>query len=120
MIDVSELMFDPDFCTRYPVTRARADGTFAAEGEWTPGTPRSLLWYGSVQPAKDADKVLYLPEGERAQEAVNCYGSCELKMADGYGQESDIILFNGNTYRVAMSKPWVQSGYWYAFAVQFK
>ncbi len=120
MIDVSELMFDSDFCAPHRLIRARADGTFANEGEWTPGSPRTIDWFGSIQPAKDADKVLYLPEGERAQQAINCYAHCELKMGDGDDQESDIILYNGNTYRVSMSKAWGQSGFYYAFAVQFK
>lgn len=120
MIDVFELMDDTDFATTFIVRRANPDDGFANEGEWVPGTPVERERVGIVQPAKPHDKVDYLPEGERDVSAINVWSKCELRKSDGAGQESDIILFNGNTYRVAGCKPWQCNGFWYAIATEFK
>lgn len=116
MIDVSELIDDPDFATTFTVKRR--SGTFANEGKYTT-TETTLTKAGVVQPASADDQVKYLPEGERRQHAIRVWCRDEIQMADGKGKESDVVVWNGNQYRVGFSQPWSVHGYWFAIAVGY-
>lgn len=121
MIDVSELLTDPDFATAYQIVR-ETQGSFVSggEGEWQAGEPTTLDRFGPVQPSKPEDKVDFLPEGERGKNAINVFSKDEIILSDGKNVQSDIILFNGKTWRVANRKPWGLNGYWWAIAVEFQ
>lgn len=115
MIDVSELMDDPDFSTDYQIVRAGVGG-YVNEGEWSPGVPSTINRFSPVQPTKPEDMIEYLPEGERDSGAITVWSREELILREA---DSDIILYNGNSYRVAHQRPWLRNGYWQVIAVQF-
>ncbi len=117
MIDVSELLSDPDFAQ--PFTIQRTTGGFANEGEYSTADPTDIPAFGVIQPASSADMVRFLPEGERQKNTISIWSPVLIQMADGQGQESDVIIWQGQYYRVAFSKPWQTQGYWFAMAVGF-
>lgn len=118
MIDISEIVNDPDFAQSFSVLRSV--GSFDGNGKWSMGTPATLSRYGVIQPSKQNDIVLYVPEGERIGEMITVYCSQDILMSDAKNQQSDIIVkSDGAKYRVAYSKPWQQHGYWFAIAVGF-
>lgn len=114
MIDVSELMSDPDFAQPFQVVRST--GSFANEGEYT-RTPTTLNMTGVIQPATTEDVTNFLPEGERQKSAIRIWCAQEIRMADGNGAEADEIVWQGKRHRVAHAKPWNTQGYWFAIAV---
>jgi hypothetical protein len=74
---------------------------------------------GNVQPATQNDILNFLPEGERQSNAIRIYAAGMLVMGNGDDKQSDVIIWNGDYYRVAFSKPWDAFGYWFAIAVGF-
>lgn len=114
MINVADLLRDPDFAQTFQVVRF--GGSFANEGEYTqaPAAPVSMV--GVIQPAKQQDVVQFMPEGERLGNLIVVYCSQELKASDAKSQESDIIIWHGSRYRVAQARQWLDHGYWQVFA----
>ena len=98
MIDVSELIDDPDFATTFQVRRRT--GSFANEGAYST-TETTLTKTGVIQPASQDDRVAYLPEGERTLDAIRIWCRDEIQMADGKGKQSDVVVWNGQHHRVA-------------------
>ena len=117
MIDVSELVTDPDFAQPFQVERFV--GSFMDEGEYVRGEPKLLDLFGVVQPATKEDAVAFLPEGERQQNMIRVWCNQELRMSDGQGKECDNIIWQGQWHRVAFSELWSTQGYWFAIAVGF-
>lgn len=117
MIDVSELMDDPDLSQAFQIKR-RAGG-FLNEGRWISGAETILDRVGIIQPSKAADVLQFLPEGERSNTVITIHSKQDILMAKSSGQESDVVIWNGRQYRVAYSKPWELYGYWFAMAVGF-
>ncbi|MCL2829843.1 MAG: hypothetical protein FWD77_03775 [Betaproteobacteria bacterium] len=115
MIDVSELIDDPDFASAFELIRS--SGGFENEGEYVaaPGQPEKRI--GVVQPAKAEDVAQFLPEGERANRAITVYCRQELRHSDGEGADSDAILWNGQRWRVIGVRNWSGEGFWQATAV---
>ena len=93
-------------------------GAFANEGEWQT-TEQTLDRFGVVQPAKADDLLKYLPEGERQGNFITIYCNQDVLMGNGSDQQSDVVVWRGDYYRVAFSKPWEQHGYWFAIAQGF-
>lgn len=116
MIDVSELMDDPEFCTDFQLRRI--SGAFQDEGEWVNGSPVILERLGAIHPAS-ASQLKLLPEGERRDFTIAVYSDQDILMADGTGIQSDVVIWKGKTFRVAYSKDWSDNGYWFALAVEF-
>lgn len=119
MIDVSEIIGDPDFNTTIHVVRPAA-GAFQDEGVWTPGG--SATEYDQiviVQPAKKDDLVKYVPEGERQNDAVQVWANPGLNMSDGNGLDSDTFIYNGGNYRVAFTKKWDDNGFRWSIGVGY-
>lgn len=116
MIDVSELMTDPDFARAFQVRRMT--GSYANEGEWSE-TATTLNKTGVIQPATSEDAINFLPEGERQKNLIRIWCAEEIRMGDGDGKCSDEVIVDGQYYRVAFSKPWGANGYWFAIAVGF-
>lgn len=117
MIDVSELVTDPDFAQSFQIERFT--GTWD-EGRFIQNEPTVLDAFGVVQPASSEDAVAYLPEGERQNNMIRVWSPHEIRMADGKDQLSDNILWQGEWHRVAYSKPWQTQGYWFAIAVGYQ
>lgn len=116
MIDVSELMRDPDFAQDFAVKRQV--GAWAGEGAFTT-TETDIPRVGIIQPAKVEDIVQFLPEGERNGNFIAIYCDQDLLMGNGNDQQSDVIVWKGNYFRIAKAKQWEDHGYWYALAKGF-
>lgn len=116
LVNVAELVQDPELAQ--PFTIERYVGSFANEGEYSQ-TPTVLQRFGVIQPTKADDLIKYLPEGERQGNAISIYCKDDIFMADGNGQQSDVIIWQGDYHRVAFSKRWNMHGFWFAIATGF-
>lgn len=116
MIDVSELVADPDFAQTFSIERFT--GSFANEGEYTEAAPTVLSRTGAIQPGSSPDMLEFLPEGERGKATIRFWSWAEIRMGDGLAR-SDNILWRGRWYRVAYCKPWQLNGYYHGIAVEF-
>lgn len=116
MIDVAELMQDPDLAQAFQVERS--GGAFV-EGEWIPAAPVVSTKTGIVQPAKREDTLAMLPEGVRLGNMIVVYCDEELRIDNADTQRSDVIVWHGNPYRVIAAKPWRDHGFWLVWAEGF-
>ena len=114
MIDVSQLMTDPDFVK--PLVLKRFAGSFGVEGEYTQGAPQPLRISGSVQHPSPSDRARFEAEGERNTAIIKIYSGARLYDTDGEGRQSDVITWSCDDYRVFECRPWGDNGYWLAFA----
>lgn len=114
MIDVSELMSDPDFVKS--VTIDRFTGSFGIEGEYAQNTPNQVTVQCSIQHPSPADRARFEREGERNTAIIKIYCGEKLQVTDGDGKQSDVIPWNSDKYRVFECRPWSDNGYWLAFA----
>lgn len=115
MIDVRELMTDPDFAKG--ITRRRPTLAVANEGEAT-YTYADRCITAIVQPAKPSEVAL-LPEGSRLNEILSVWSAEDLRGAHGNTTESDVLVIDGASYRVVKAEPWQANGYVRAFAERF-
>ena len=115
MIDVSEIMSDPDFTKS--ITRRRATLAVANEGEAT-YTYADRCITAIVQPAKPSEVAL-LPEGSRLNKILSVWTACDLRAADGDATESDVLVIDGASFRVVKVEPWQTNGYVRVFAEGF-
>jgi hypothetical protein len=114
MIDVSELMTDPDFVQPFTVKRFTAG--YMVEGEYAQNAPQILHLKGSIQQPNSADKGRFAAEGERNDAIIKVYCAQRLNNTDGEGKQSDVITWQCHEYRVIECRPWVDNGYWLVFA----
>lgn len=114
MINVAELMTDPDFVK--PLVIKRFTGGFVTEGEYAQSAPKPLRIMGSIQHPSPADRARFATEGERNTAIIKIYSGEKLQDTDGEGRQSDVITWNYEDYRVFECRPWSDNGYWLAFA----
>jgi hypothetical protein len=121
MIDVSDLITDPDFAFPYIVIRRTGKWVNARFEVSDP--PERLQYYGAVQPAttRDIDQ-LGIGDNEKGVMKFFCRQPKEIYVTenlDGSGetaQVSDEIEFRGMRYKVIQISPWQQNGWMRAFA----
>lgn len=112
LIDVSELMDDPEMAQ--PFTVRRPTGSFGNEGIYTKSY-KTLALVGPVQPAgPEAAKIV--PEGTRLDNLMCFYSVDQLSVGDGKNVEADIVQFQGDSFKVVKVLPWGNNGYWCAYA----
>ena len=125
MINVKELMSDPDFSTHYIIHRTH---TKFIEGRQTVVKREMLKYYGPVQPAKEKD-LEQLPEGDRKNFVMKffCKPPKKLYITDnkinGDSEDiiiSDILKYDGSYYKILLVKPWKHNGYLRAFATEIE
>lgn len=116
MIDVAELMNDPDFAQPFQVRRQA--GHFD-EGEWINDPPTLIDLVGVIQPAKADDVIKLAPEGTRLSDAISVYCAQELLIDDAEDSRSDVIVWRGRSYRVMARRQWVDFGFWQVIAEGF-
>lgn len=116
MINVAEIMRDPDLAQPFQVERA--GGAFD-EGEWVPTAPTVLNLVGIVQPAKREDMLAILPEGARLGNMIVVFCDQELRIDNAEDQRSDVVVWHGHPYRVMAAKHWADHGYWQVWAEGF-
>lgn len=125
MIDVSELITDPDFAARYTVYRRTGKWV---KGRFTVSEPEILNFFGAVQPASEREiQQLHIGDSEQGvmkfftRKPNDLYITREFSESDDNGnddnaQVSDEIKFDGRMYKVLKVMPWHNGGWCRAFA----
>ncbi len=105
LIDVSELLLDPDFVN--PVSLVHRTFTIDSFGK-NVLTESSVDTIGSVQPASAKD-MMRLPEALRIRDVRKFWIKAEI-LTDGDSQYPDIIVFQGKRFQVINTEPWLNYG----------
>lgn len=107
MIDVSELITDPDFAESYQVERSTG---FFDEGGFTESL-NVFDNYGSVQPTdtKDLEQVA---EGDRISGSITFYSVIPLFVTRNKSEKgnSDKLIFNGERYKIVKLLDFMSNG----------
>jgi hypothetical protein len=120
MIDLSEVVNDPDFAQPFIITRS-SGGSFVA-GVWQNNTI-SVNGFGIIQPST-AEELEQVPEADRVKGAMSFHSSAQLYETHTTGPgdtnagTSDVIAWRGQTYRLAKVFPWEDWGYWKAIGIR--
>lgn len=121
MIDVSELIEDPDFALEYIVIRRTGQWINARFTVSEP--PERLLYYGAVQPASTRDiEQLGIGDTEKGVMKFFCRQPKDIYLTQQFYEEdeniqvSDEIEFRGSLYKVLQISPWQHGGFTRAFA----
>lgn len=117
MIDVSEIVNDPDMCSTFSVKRTT--GAFAA-GCWQPNTSTIINTFGAVRNVSGKELEM-IPEADRAHEAITVRTATQLFVTNQDGDQiSDILQWQGANYRLLRIKQYEEQGYWYAEGVRME
>lgn len=126
MINVAELMIDPDFMQTLQGERTSLQIATQGDvaGEVVPvATPLTVL--ASAQPTSKPDELALLPEGYRNESTIKMYTATELFASDGNETAPvpatvDVVFYLGKRYRVMYVKLYGDYGFWFSLAVQEK
>ncbi len=123
MINLAEVVDDPDLATTFIVVRATGmfSTTGLTAGEWVPTHTAGIDCVGVVNPNPKPDALLALPEGLRGKQAIQVFTRTRLYLGDGEnesGDTTDYIQWNGELWKVALLKNWSDFGFWQAIATQ--
>ena len=110
MIDLSELLTDPDFSE--PISIARTNVSWLLSGE-KPTTSITIPAIAIVTPTS-AEDVQQLPEGDRVSGAMTFRSTTVLQMAYENGAtgstEADIVTWRGQPWKIVYVWPWNSFG----------
>lgn len=116
MIDVSELMDDPDFLSPYPIQLVRRANVANEHGEGVM-TESATSIEGIIQPGS-GDMMEKLPESARLQESIRIWTRATLtpqqEGVDGYG---DLLVYRGKRWLVRVVDDFSTWGNGYTKAV---
>lgn len=119
MLNVSELINDPDFCQTFTVTRNTGDFT---DGYFVT-TPSAITMTGVIQPL-NTEETNQLPEGDRLSGAIKVYTLERVYLthitqpADNTGYIADEITWKGEKYKVIQSQNYLDYGYHRTIAIR--
>lgn len=105
LLDVSELLLDPDFIDTIQLVHRTA--TVNAMGE-TVLVESAVTTVGSVQPAT-AKEFQRVPEALRMSDWRAFYVKAEI-LTDGSSQYPDLLVFGGRRYEIKSTEPWLNFG----------
>lgn len=112
LIDVTDLLIDPDFCDDYTIQRVtQGVDNFGRAAE----TIIELPGYGSVQPVSNRTLELF-PDLERVTGMMQVYTRDTLNAAT-VTTSPDRIVWQGSTYRVQAMSEWPHSGGGFVVAI---
>lgn len=115
MINVSELINDPDFAQTFTVTRTT--GAWV-EGNFTQAIPTTLNIIGIIQPMNTNDMV-QLPEGDAIKGAINIYSLTPINTTSQTPSAvSDQVTWKGEQYKIIQTQNYSDWGYYKASAVR--
>lgn len=106
LIDVSDLLLDPDFID--PVSVIRRTVTVNSMGENVVSEPTTISTYASVQPAS-FKQISRLPEALRSADVRSFYIKLPI-VQDGSSLYPDIIVFQGKRFQIQTAAPWLNYG----------
>lgn len=118
MINVSEIITDPDFAQEFTVYRS--SGSFI-RGVWTESTPITIKMRGVVT-VMNGRELNMLEEGDRIAGGMTFHSCDEIfvtRIGDKQGT-SDKIKWRGEYYKVANVFPYVDYGFYKASGVRIK
>lgn len=116
MINLSEIVNDPDFAQDFTIQRS-SGGSWQA-GKWVTSTI-DVCGFGIIQPAT-AEELDQVPEGDRVKGAMSFHSESPLFEThttgpnDKFAGTSDIICWRGENYRLVKVWPWSDFGYFHA------
>lgn len=116
MIDVSEVVNDPDLAQAFTILRN--SGSWL-NGVWQSGNTTPVQGFGVISPATSRD-IKMLPEGDQTGElrvfhsAQPIYVTNANDAVDSTGQSSDILCWRGDNFRVLNVKHEEDYGYYRA------
>jgi hypothetical protein len=117
MIDVSELMSDPDFAQTIIIRRVPPGSGFKNEGEWREADRVPIEITAIIQPASSEDLTEFNLEGTELKGGIRIWADQELHVHEDDEKRNDIIIWNRSEYHVIARKPWKDFGYWKALAI---
>lgn len=112
MINISEVLDDPDFIKRLQLISVT--GTFANEGEYTRVEDEGAGFYGAIQPAGEGSIVEFNIEGERLSEFKVLYvkPDVDIQWADGVSEDCDKVKEDdGTIWRAVGGRDFTDYGY---------
>lgn len=114
MINVQEIITDPDFCQTFTVSRSSGD---FGKGGWAESTPTTITMIGVVTVANEKD-MQQVPEADRVMGAMMFHSTEAIytTRAKDTPATSDKIQWRGEWYRVAKVWPLVDYGFYKAYA----
>ena len=113
MIDVSELLNDPDLCESFMITRTT--GTFQIGG-WVKSVPQVIQAYGAVRNTSGKELEM-IPEADRVKNSLTFRSITPMFItSEANSQISDVLSFHGEQYRVLAVKDYSSQGYYLAIA----
>lgn len=115
MINVAEIVTDPDMAQTFTVTRTA--GHFAIGG-WMNDTPTAISMYGvvTVPDSRDLEQV---PEGDRVLGVMAFHSAQPLYLTRGDNSGiSDVITWRGEDYRIIKIRTYADYGYYAAIGVR--
>ncbi|MGF6878361.1 hypothetical protein [Paraburkholderia sp. MM5477-R1] len=107
MLDLSEVVTDPELSREIQIERAR--GARHPSGEWDESYEPDTVT-GVVHPASKS-QLESLPEGERHYPTIAVF-------CDGPLAAADFVLHHGARWRVTADSDWSDYGYYYALATR--
>lgn len=115
MINVGELMDDPDFARCFTVKRP----TVSIDAHGTSSTTYTEFdVVGVVQPAQPTE-IQSMPEGVRVEDLISVWSKTRIVGSDGKATESDTLLIDGHPWRVVKEEPRPANGYYRVFATGY-
>jgi len=108
-------MTDLEFARRITLRRPRV--SFENEGEAK--TVYDLDTILAVVEMPTPGQVQTLPEGTRFDDLISVWSASELRAADGKRIESDVLIVDGNHYKVTQVEDRSANGYFKAIATGF-
>ena len=118
MINVSDILLDPDICQSFTVYRS--SGKFG-EGGWKENAPQTLTLQGVVYPST-AKELQQVPEGDRVQGMMTFVSPSQMFATHLSGEPgtSDQPEWNGERYRVVQLLPYSDYGAYVAIAARME
>lgn len=109
MINLGELIHDPDFCDTFVIARHTAS-------KWEKGRQevqtKRIIMEGIVAPST-AQELETLPEGDRNNGMKTFYADSPFKLTDTE-QMADICIFRGHQYKLLQVFDYSSNGYYKA------
>jgi hypothetical protein len=125
MINLGELITDPDFMQSFSVYRTT--GSFV-KGAWVAAEPKEFEMKGVITPASPKE-INQLPEGDRISGAISVYtrdrvystdSSATVSRRTGQGVISDKIIWKGEYYKVYALSDYSDYGFYNVVAARTK
>lgn len=115
MIQVDEILNDPDLCSQFQIVRTTgANGI----GGWIKNEPTTITTIGAVRNSSGGE-IEMIPEADQVHEPLT-FRTVEPMFTTSVQNSatSDVLVFRGDRYRVLSVKNYVEQGYWQAVATR--